>query len=140
MIAIVAGGDIKIYQLIVGGIQLLNFPISLIILYLGYNAISIYIVYLILTCISLIARLYILKKKINLPILNFYNTIKKTLLILSLSIIVPFLITNYMDESIYRLITTTLSSILISIICIYLLGLNKTEKQLVIDKISKLKK
>lgn len=60
--AIQATGRIRNYQLLVGGLQLLNFPISYCLLHIGFFPEIIMIVAIILTQVCLGARLYMLQK------------------------------------------------------------------------------
>lgn len=65
--AIQATGKIRNYQLLVGGLQLLNFPISYYLLHLGFFPEIIMIVAIILTQVCLAARVYMLRTIIKLP-------------------------------------------------------------------------
>lgn len=71
--AIQATGRIRNYQLLVGGLQLLNFPISYCLLHIGFFPEIIMIVAIILTQVCLGARLYMLQKIIKLPTKVFFK-------------------------------------------------------------------
>lgn len=73
--AIQATGKIRNYQLLVGGLQLLNFPISYCLLHIGFFPEIIMIVAIILTQVCLGARLYMLQKIIKLPTKVFKESI-----------------------------------------------------------------
>lgn len=70
-----ATGRIKIYQLTVGGIQMLNFPISYLLLRFGYSPYSVFILSIALSVCCLAGRLIILKNQVNLPIATFFGDV-----------------------------------------------------------------
>ena len=66
--AMLATGNIRNYQIIVGGLQMLNLPISYILLSLGAIPETVLIVAVLISQCCLMARLYMLKKMIKLKI------------------------------------------------------------------------
>ena len=91
--AIQATGRIRNYQLLVGGLQLLNFPISYCLLHIGFFPEIIMIVAIILTQVCLGARLYMLQKIIKLPTKVFLKNVYLNIIIVStLSSITPILL------------------------------------------------
>lgn len=60
--AMLATGNIRNYQIIVGGLQMLNLPISYILLSLGAIPETVLIVAVLISQCCLMARLYMLKK------------------------------------------------------------------------------
>ena len=81
--AIQATGRIRNYQLLVGGLQLLNFPISYCLLHIGFFPEIIMIVAIILTQVCLGARLYMLQKIIKLPTKVFLKKVYLNIIIVS---------------------------------------------------------
>ena len=73
--AMLATGDIRNYQLLVGGLQLLNVPIAYIALKLGSPACSIYWVAIAVAFLCLAARLYMLRGMIGLPVRRFLTEV-----------------------------------------------------------------
>ena len=139
--AIQATGRIRNYQLFVGGLQLLNFPISYILLYLGFFPEIIMIVAIVLTQICLGARLYMLKKIIKLPAMEFIKQVYLNIILVSfLSAIVPFIL---FKENQNTLVAFALSSIVTILCCsmsIYYIGCNATERVFINNKIQQLRK
>lgn len=139
--AIQATGRIRNYQLFVGGLQLLNFPISYILLYLGFFPEIIMIVAIVLTQICLGARLYMLKKIIKLPAMEFIKQVYSNIILVSfLSAIVPFIL---FKENQNTLVAFALSSIVTILCCsmsIYYIGCNATERVFINNKIQQLRK
>ena len=73
--AMQATGDIRNYQLLVGGLQLLNVPLALLLLKLGAPAQCIYWVAIVVAFCCLAARLYMLRGMIGLPVRRFIKDV-----------------------------------------------------------------
>ena len=71
--AMLATGNIRNYQIIVGGLQMLNLPTSYILLSLGAIPETVLIVAVLISQCCLMARLYMLKKMIKLKISIFQH-------------------------------------------------------------------
>ena len=83
MTGMLATGKIRNYQILVGGLIMLNFPISYIFLKLGYRPEVTVAVAIVLSQICLFARLYMLKKAMDFPVMAYlkrvyWNIIKVT--------------------------------------------------------------
>jgi len=127
---IFASGKIKIYQIVTGGLTLLNLPLSLFILKMGYYPYSVMTISIIISILCLISRLKILNIVMQFPIRSFYNNVLlKITKITVLSLIFPMLIFYYLDKGWPRFIIVCIISIITSICAIYLLGITETERQ-----------
>jgi O-antigen/teichoic acid export membrane protein len=135
-----ASGKIKKYQTVVGLLLLLTLPMSYLFLYLGFSPqITIYISILI-SILCLCARLLILKPLIGLPINRFINeVILKIISVVTVSSIITVLISSTMAGGLTRFLIIIITSIFITLISIYLLGMNNQEKLLIKSQINKLK-
>jgi O-antigen/teichoic acid export membrane protein len=135
MTAAQASGKLKLYQSIVGGLLILNLPVSYLFLKLGFNPeITLYVA-IGISIIALIARLKIISPLIKLNIMNYLTIVVfKTFLVSLLGIIPPTLAYLGMEESILRFFSIGLLSILSVTISIYYLGLSKTEQTFIISK------
>ena len=69
--AMLATGNIRNYQIIVGGLQMMNLPISYIFLKLGYPPETIFIVAIFISICCEMARLYMLRGMIQLSMRSF---------------------------------------------------------------------
>ena len=95
--AMLSTGDIRNYQLLVGGLQLLNLPLDYLFLKLGAPDYIIYVVAIGVALLCLCARLYMLRKMIGLPVGRFlrevlFNELGVVLLSLSLPWGLSFLV------------------------------------------------
>jgi len=138
MTAAQATGKIKLYQGVVGGVLLLNLPLSYVFLIFGYSPETTFIIGIFISIIALFIRLIILQKIIRLKIIDFFTSVIFKLLIVTIvSIIPPMLICSFLDESIMRIILVTFLSIFSSIITIYFLGLTVSERDYTIKILRK---
>lgn len=133
-----ASGKIRNYQIVVGGILLLNFPISYYLLSKNIFPEVTVIVAIVISQICLLARLLFLRRMIKLSIRKFINEVYKNVIIVTiLSFIPPFIIYYHATDGLYRFITVFIISVISSAIIIYLVGCNKQERILIIDNIKK---
>ena len=70
-----ATGNIKKYQIVVGGLQLLNLPISYVLLSLGFQVEIIFIVAIFVSVICEIARLLMLRNMVGLSVKTFLRKV-----------------------------------------------------------------
>lgn len=130
-----ASGKVKIYQIVVGGILLLILPVSYIVLKLGGSAYSVFIVHFIIEVIAIIARMFILRSQIHLPVRGYISNIYIPIVIVTLtSALLPALIHSKMDENWLRFITVGMMSIVSLTGSIILFGLKDGEKSLIVGK------
>lgn len=136
-----ATGKIRNYQIVVGGILLMNFPISYLLLYLGFVPESTLVVAIIISQVCLATRLYFLRTSIKLPIVKFIKKVYlKAVLVTVLSVIAPYICYWFVEPSITRFVTVCSVSIITSALCIYYIGCNKDERKTILKSISKIKK
>lgn len=127
-ISVQATGKIRNYQILIGCLILLNIPLSFILMKLGFSPVYVFIIRVLLNAVTLIARIIYLKPIINLPIHNFiYKVIIKIIIVTIVSLPLPiYLSTIYKNWN--GLFITTLTSIALTTIFIYTLGLSQNEK------------
>lgn len=131
-----ATGKIRNYQIIVGGLQMMNLPISYILLRIGIFPEIIFIVAIIISQFCLIARLILLKKMINLPIKEYIKKVYINICIVSISsFILPLFLIKFPEESFINFILSTSLSICNVLLCIYFIGCNKNERLFIQNKI-----
>lgn len=135
-----ATGNIKRYQITVGGLGMLILPFS----YLGYKTgfpvETSYFIHITIFALQLVARLFLLKNMTGLQINYFVkNSILKGSYVTLLSIILPLLITTWLPPSFQRLILTITASTLSICISIYFIGIGPEEKSILRSNITKIK-
>lgn len=133
-----ATGRIRKYQIIVGSITILNLPLSIIMLYLGFPPQSVFIIVIIIAIISLFVRLIMLKPMINIEINKFItNVILNVLIVSIIALILPIMIIVFQEPGSLRLLFTTLVSILSVGGTVYFVGLQNNERVFVKNAVIK---
>lgn len=129
VIANQATGKVKVYQMVVGGLLLTILPISYIVLKLGAPAYSVFIVHFCVESTAQFSRMYMLRKLIDLPVIeylkNIYIPIIFTVLI---SIILPIYTSNQLVEGFIRFVIVGIVSVISVSITVLIVGLTKGER------------
>lgn len=142
-----ATGKIALYQAVVGTLLLFNLPFSYIFLKLGYPAEITMVVAIIISVISLFARLLILRRITVFPV-RYY--IEKVILKISVPTIISYgsvylikVLFEPLSDSIILLLIKLVLSVCITMVVIFFFGLNNREKDMlkgfVINKIHRSK-
>lgn len=134
--AIQATGNIRNYQLIVSGINLLNFPITFVFFYLGFEPTIAICISISLSAIALMARLYFMKIQLGIkPQEYIVKVLFRSISTLLLSIILPYVVYSYMFEGLNRLLMLILAVVVSNTIFIWFVGIDKAERGIIISKI-----
>ena len=136
--AMLATGDIKKYQIIIGGLGMLVFPMAWLFFELGLPPQMAYISVIIIFLIQLICRLFLMKEMIGMSIMAYVNKVLiKVVMTTVVSIIVPLIIMYFLDESITRFFLILVLSTIITLLSIYCFGLDDSERNLICRTIKK---
>jgi O-antigen/teichoic acid export membrane protein len=136
--AMLATGRIRNYQIVVGGLQMMNLPISYLCLRLGAIPESVILVAIIISQCCLAARLFMLKGLIGLNIRNYlYEVYFNVIFVTILASIIPSVIAIMMEEGILALIVVSLIAIFSTMLVELYIGCSKPERQLVYKQIQK---
>jgi O-antigen/teichoic acid export membrane protein len=134
MTAAQATGKIKKYQALVGGVLMLNLPISYCFLKFGFEPqITLYIAILIsITCLFL--RLYMLQGMVGLSIKSYLGGVLfRVLIVTIIAFIVPSAIFFLLDENLLRFVLVVISSLICAIASIFMFGLSSNERVYIIN-------
>lgn len=127
-----ATGRIRTYQLVVGSLLLLNFPLSYLMLYLGFMPEITLVVALFVGAICLIARLCFLRHTIKLSVRDYVlQVIGSTFVVTLLSSILPCICFLLIDNVWVDFFSVCISSVVMSGVVIYFVGCNKFERDMV---------
>lgn len=130
-----ATGNIRNYQLLVGGCQMLNFPLSYTLLKFGVSPEYTFVVSICVAIGCLLLRLFMLNRMVALPIKRFLQSVIFKVLLVTLASILPsFIIINSIEPSLLRLITTTIVSISSVLLFALMFGCSKNERNFIISK------
>lgn len=126
MIASQASGKIKVYQIIMGSIIILNLPISYIFMKNGFNPSVVFIIGIIISIISLFVRICLVSNLIQVSIVKYLKQVLGNItLTILISLITPLIAFYLFNISLF---VFSLMSLVSSIITIYFLGLDKFER------------
>lgn len=139
--AMLATGDIRRYQLVVGGLQLLNLPVSYVFLKLGAMPEVTVMVAVAISQVCLWARLIMLNKATGFPILPFVSDVYVTVLmkVVCATLVFPLLVDIVKPDGFAGFAMSAGTCVMATLLVIWLLGLEPEERQWVKDKL-KLKK
>lgn len=131
-----ANGNIKVFQLACGIFELLNIPLSYLLLKLGNPPVTVYFVQLTITISTLFVRLIVLRKLVNLNISLFLTKIVSCCLFVAILSFSTMLIVMFINtEAILGLLSSIFISLSFTALFIMLLGLNREEKAIAINLI-----
>lgn len=131
-----ATGKIKIYQVVVGTTLMSILPISYVVLKFGAPAHSVFIVHFIIESVAILLRIVMLKKLIDLSVLDYIKNIYvRVCIVLCLSPILPYYVRSLMAEGFFRFITVGFLCVISVTLIVYILGLTKGERVLINSKI-----
>jgi len=129
MTAAQASGKIKLYQGVVGGLLILNLPVSYLFLKLGFQPESTLWVSIAISVIALFIRLKIISMLVKLEVLEYLKKVLLRIIPTTLTaIFIPILIITNLKDGFYRLIISILFSLICIGVSIYFIGLEKTER------------
>lgn len=136
-----ATGKIRNYQLAVGGVLMLNFPLSYICLKMNFPPESVFVVALLISVTCLLLRLVFLKRMVQLSIRRYLSKVCFNVGVVSLSaIILPGILYMYMGYGWQRFLSVTAICLLCSSISIYVIGCSTSERRFILDKARTVKK
>lgn len=133
--AMLATGNIRNYQLIVGGLQIINLPLSYLFLKLGYPPETVFIVAIFISVCCEMARLYMLRSMIQLSMRSFLREVYfNVILVTIVAAIIPVILFKALPEDFLGFIINCVCCVLCTAISILYIGLSRNERQMIITK------
>lgn len=134
--AVKATGRIRDYQLVVGGLQTLNFPISYLLLRMGAMPESVLVVSIFISHFCLFSRLYMLSRTIEFDALFFlrkvyFNVLKITVVSFCFSWAFSTIFSIGSINVIIHMVLTVLTTLLVE----FCIGCTKSERMFVMERI-----
>lgn len=125
----------KKYSIVITLIGSLNFILTWIAYKLGASVEMTYIIYIGVYALVQVARLILMKEIFEFPINMFLREVLgKIIFPLLTSLIVPFILKEYIEPSLIRMILLSIVSILWTGLCILVFGLTKGERDMLYQK------
>ncbi len=136
--AMLSTGNIRNYQLLVGGLQLLNLPVDYVLLKAGFGPEVIYYVAAAIAILCLAARLGMLQKMIDLPLGRFLrDVLLREVLVAAAALVVPWLLSRTLEPSWGTFLLSLAATEISTLLCIWTLGADETERSLVKSKLQR---
>ena len=135
-----ATGKIRNYQIVVGGLQLLNLPISYVLLKIGFPVETIFVVAIGVSIVCEMARLIMLKSMVGLPIRQFMKEVYLNVFMVTIvSSILPLLLNRILIvNSFNSFALTVLITVLYTALVIFFIGCSKHDKSIIKSGILKI--
>ncbi len=138
MTAAQATGKIKLYQSVVGGVLLLNFPLAFIFCSIGFPPVIVFYISIGITLTALFIRLFILKIIMKFEIFSFLQKVCIPILFAVItSVLIVFYLKKVMANSLLEVIVIVTCSIIAASISFFVFVLSKHEKLFLLKKITK---
>lgn len=136
-----ATGHIRNYQIVVGGFQMMNFPITYLSYKLGAPSETIFAVAICISFVCEMSRLVMLKKMVGLPVKLFLkNVYFRTFSVALCSAVIPIVLKKYCEDNLLSFMILTAVSIISAAIFSYTIGCTKADKVAINNQILKVKK
>lgn len=130
--AMLATGRIRNYQLVVGGLQMLNFPLALLALYMGAIPEIIVIIAILLDQLCLASRLVMLHKMIGLDIKVYLSQVYLRILVVTLlSMILPALMYCFLSVGFQGFVVSVLITVCSTAFVELYIGCSQEERSFV---------
>lgn len=137
--SLLATGKIRNYQLLVGGIRLLNLPLSYGILKLGYPPHTVFYFAIGFALVSLFLRLIMMRSMLAFPVGKFAkDVLMKVVLTSIVAYGLPLWITTLYADSFLRFVCVTGVGLVSTLVFGYLIALSKNEKKYIKEMAFKL--
>ena len=130
-----ATGKVRMYQIVCGSILLMILPVSYVCLKLGCPAYSVFIVHFVMESIAQLARMIMLRPLIGIRISDYIKNIYvRVVTVVALSVFVPFVVYENMDDTVARFFAMCLICVLSVSTVVYTVGLSRNERVFVKTK------
>ena len=134
--AMLATGRIRNYQLVVGGLQMMNLPISYLLLRMGMFPEVVIVVAIVISQCCLAARLFMLRGMIGLSVREYMEKVYLNVLAVTvIAVILPFLLSTKLEESFLNFVLLCFVALICTGMTIYYVGCSKPERQFVLNKL-----
>lgn len=138
--AMLATGNIRNYQIIVGGLQMMNLPVSYILLRMGFFPEVVLVVAIVISLCCLCARLILLRGMINLSARSYLSHVLGNILVVSLlSLAFPLIVSGYLTDNFIGFLLSCLVSMVSTGLVIYYIGCTRGERLFINEKIAGIK-
>ena len=132
-----ATGNVRNYQMVVGGIEMLNLPLGYLALFMGMLPTSVVMVSIGVNILSLGARLYMLPFTVTgFNRMKFFKEVILTCLIVAIiASVIPIAIYQLLPENVIGFFANVMVCLFLSAFVIFYLGCSKSERSFILSKV-----
>lgn len=135
--AMLATGNIKKFQIIVGGINLLNLPVSYVVLRMGAIPQSVIVVAIVISVCCNIARIILLREHVMFSVRRFIVKVYFNVLTVSaISAVAPVVVSSYLPDTFVAFVIVTAVALVSSVLTILYIGCDKDERKFLYGKVN----
>lgn len=136
MIGVNASGNVKKYQLIVGGFQILSLPFAYLLLSLGFIPSIVLLAILLIDVMALFTRMFLARSIFSLSFRGFAKSVLAvSLLATVVAIPIPLVSKMMIDEGVFRLLLVSTISVVSTAFSILFVGCTRSEREAIMNKI-----
>ena len=133
-----AKGNIRNYQILMSCVILLNFPLSYMALNFGFPVYTVWCMKIFVTLLVFATRCWYINKKLGFPLKDYCKEVLLSIFMVSIiGLPIPLVIKMSIDGLWVNFISVIVTSVLVAIIDIYMIGLNSSERRIVKDILQK---
>ena len=136
--SISATGHIKSFQIVTGGLLILNLPIAWFFLKMGYPPESTMYVAMGISIVAQITRIYFSHHQNGMPVQDYLkNTLTPIAIVTVLTLPIPVYMESIISVGWFRFLTVTIMSFIITTFVVYSVGITRGERQMIMNLIKK---
>ncbi len=136
-----ATGKIRNYQIVVGGLQMLNFPAAYVLLKSGLASETTMMAAIVVALLCLSARLFMLRRMVGLPVRRFVrHTLLNVAVVSALACVLPLWTATTMEAGLSRFVVVVLVSVCSVGGVVYFVGCTGKEREFVAAKVAQISK
>lgn len=139
--AMLATGNIRKYQIIVGGLGMFVFPIAWSLFYIGMQPEIAYVVTILIYFLQFVCRLFLLREMVGMSIREYIRRVLLNVIVVVISAtIIPITIALNVTHNLFNLVLISIVSVLCCGLSIWVIGLDMQERYFILKTINTLKK
>lgn len=126
-----ATGEIKTYQILMGIVIFFNFPLAYIVLKMGLPVYSVWIIRILVNILTFVVRCLYIQRKYSFPLGTYISKVVIPIILVTIIVVpIPVGMDIFITQKWMGLIITLATSLFISLIIIYMVGMSANEKNL----------
>lgn len=133
-----ATGKIRNYQILMASLIFLNFPLAYIVLKIDLPVYTVWVVRIIVNVVTMTARCVYMKKNLDFPLLPYFRNVIVPIFFVTIAALPIPIILHYCVSGFWQnLIVVGFSTLTVTILDVYFIGMNAHEKETVRNMIFK---